>query len=245
MTMRDKPPLDFVNLLARIMASYAKPLPDASIVQSWWMMLAPFEDNVVRKSFAAYSVERPDHAPVPNSIAARCKLLDGRPDENEAWALALNSRDEAETVVWTVECARAFALCSPVLVAGDEVGARMAFKDAYSRLVAEARAANVPVEWSASQGWDQGRRVATLKRAANAGLLARPLITALLPISEGVANNDEKARAQLAKIKKMLADSRTAKDAAYAAAAERERLANEAWQRATSERVSRYLKDNS
>jgi hypothetical protein len=144
-------------------------------------MLAPFAGDVVRQAFSAYAMERPDFVPVPNSIAARCRLLDGRPQDDEAWALALSSRDERETVVWTAEMAQAFTLCLNVLDAGDDVGARMAFKDAYNRLVAVARAANRPVAWTVSQGWDTERRAVAVNKAVGAGLLPAPQARALLP----------------------------------------------------------------
>jgi len=95
----------FTRLLADIMASYGKPLPDTPIVQAWWRELQPFGAAVIQQAFIAYKNERPDIAPVPNSIAARCRLLDGRPDENEAWAVALTTRGEEDTVVWRRKCA--------------------------------------------------------------------------------------------------------------------------------------------
>src|SRR5690606_674981 len=106
---------------------------------------------------------------------------DGRPGADEAWAITLTSQDEAETVAWTQEMAEAFAICQPVLQNGDEVGARMAFKDAYNRLLAAARTANAPAKWSASLGWDQDKREAVLTKASSAGLLPAPTVAALLP----------------------------------------------------------------
>lgn len=205
MTPNDKP--QFGKALADLMASYGKPLPDGAMVNVWFNTLAPFAPQVIAAAFAAYKDERPDHAPVPNSIAARCRLLDGRPGVEEAWAIALTSQDEADTVVWTTETAEAFALCRPVLAMGDEVGARMAFKDAYLRLVAQARATNAPAVWSASIGWDQTKRTAVLKRAARAGLLPAPQATALLSGPAGDPTPDDNARAQLTTIRKMLDDS--------------------------------------
>lgn len=165
---------EFIAAMTRMMASYGKPIPDAPVMQAWWTELAQFPAAVIDQAFAAYRLERPDFAPVPNSIAARCRLLDGRPDENEAWAQSLVSRDERETVVWTQEMAEAFNLARPLIESGDEIGARMAFKDAYSRLVAAARAANRPVAWTVSAGWDAERRQLAVQKATTAGLLSGP-----------------------------------------------------------------------
>lgn len=172
MQTSDKP--EFAKLLGHVMAGYGKPLPDGGMVGVWFDQLAPFAPKVIAAAFAAYANERPDHAPVPNSIAARCRLLDGRPEENEAWAVAITSQDERETVVWTDEMRDAFLLAKPLMDAGDEVAARMAFKDAYGRMVAGARAANKPAHWNVSEGWDQERRQLAVSRAATAGLLAAP-----------------------------------------------------------------------
>lgn len=179
--MRNEDKKDFAKLLADVMAGFSKPLPDGAMVATWFKLLAPFPASTIAAAFTAYVIERPDFAPVPNSIVARCRLLDGRPLDDEAWALALASRDEAETVVWTDEMAQAFLQCQTVLASGDEVGARMAFKDAYNRLVATARAENRPAVWSVSQGWDVQRRAAAINQAVIAGRLPAPQAVALLP----------------------------------------------------------------
>lgn len=172
--MRNEDLPQFAALLADVLSGYGKPLPEKAEIGIWFKQLSPFQPAVIRKAFEAYRMERPDFAPVPNGIVARCKLLDGRPDENEAWAVAIISQDEAETVVWTQEMAEAFNLARPLLANGDEIGARMAFKDAYKRLVDDARAANKPTQWSVSAGWDPARRQVAVQKASAAGLLAGP-----------------------------------------------------------------------
>lgn len=161
-------------LLARVMASYGKPLPEASILKAWLDELAPFSPRTIELAFSEYSMERPDFPPVPNSIAARCRLNDGRPDENEAWAQSLPALDEFASVTWTKEMGDAFHVARPLLEGGDEIGARMAFKDAYKRLVAEARAKNAPAVWTVSAGFDGERRQLEVARAVRAGLLPAP-----------------------------------------------------------------------
>ena len=83
-------------------------------------------------------------------------------------------RSEADTVVWTEEMATAFDLARPLLAIGDEIGARMAFKDGYKRMVQAARALNRPACWSVSAGWDVARNHLAVERAVRAGLLAAP-----------------------------------------------------------------------
>jgi hypothetical protein len=184
MRPEDKP--QFAKLLADVLAGYGKALPETPEINMWFVQLASFQPATIKRAFEAYRMERPDFAPVPNGIAARCKLLDGRPDDNEAWAIAITSQDERETVVWTGEMAEAFNLARPLLTIGDEIGARMAFKDAYKRLVEDARAVNRPVTWSVSAGWDMSRRQIAVERATVAGLLAGPQPHLALPDESGL-----------------------------------------------------------
>lgn len=185
--MRNEDLPQFAALLADVLAGYGNPLPEKAEIGIWFKQLSPFPGSTIRKAFEAYRMERPDFAPVPNGIAARCKLLDGRPDENEAWAVAITSQNEHETVVWTSEMAEAFGLARPLLSAGDEIGARMAFKDAYKRLVDDARASNKPAQWSVSAGWDASRRQIAVEKAIVAGLLAGPQPHLALPNESGLS----------------------------------------------------------
>jgi hypothetical protein len=185
--MRTEDLPQFAALLADVLSGYGKPLPEKAEIGIWFRQLSPFDPAVICKAFEAYRLERPDFAPVPNGIVARCKLLDGRPDENEAWAVAITSQDESETVVWTQEMAEAFNLARPLLADGDAIGARMAFKDAYKRLVDDARATNKPTQWSVSAGWDATRRQVAVQKAVVAGLLAGPQPHLALPNESGLS----------------------------------------------------------
>lgn len=238
MNAADKP--QFMQLLAETLAAYGKPLPEAAMARAWLSNLEPYPLRVIAAAMQAYRDESGEFAPVPAGIAMRCKLLDGRPGPEEAWAIALTSRDEADTVVWTAECAEAFALASPILALGDEVGARMAFKESYARLVAQARAERRPASWSASIGWDPAKRDAVLARANVAGLLPAPAAQALLAGPVGVAPTDDKAREQLAGIKRMLADGAAARQARLDAAHDQRIAADEAEKVALLARVNGY-----
>ena len=109
------------------------------------------------------------------------RIDDGRPGADEAWAIALDAQDEACTVVWCSEIQQAFAIARSVLSAGDKIGARMAFRNAYERLVRDARIQRQPAQWSPSLGWDQGQRHAVLTRAVETGMLTSQMIAGLLP----------------------------------------------------------------
>lgn len=113
---------------------------------------------------------------------------------NEAWALALKAADEAQTVVWTDEIAKAWQIALPILDAGDKVGARMAFIPAYERMVKSAREEGRPVQWQISQGWDPQLRDQAIRQAVSAGLLPPPKQDPLqaLPAPEGYEAKDRR-----------------------------------------------------
>ena len=115
------------------------------------------------------------------AIIERLSEHDGRPSADEAWATALDAMNEAETVVWTNEAQQAFAIARPVLKSGDKTGARMAFRDAYERIVRDNREHGKPCTWSASLGWDKERQAVALKRAESSGLLPSSVVAGLLP----------------------------------------------------------------
>lgn len=99
------------------------------------------------------------------AILLRVQAADGRPGKDEAWAIAMTTNDEFETVVLTDEIQLALAAAKPVLDAGDKVGARMAFISAYERFVGQAREDAKPANWYVSVGFDTYRRVEAIAKA--------------------------------------------------------------------------------
>ena len=98
-------------------------------------------------------------------ILQRVQTSDGRPGKDEAWAIAMTTNDEFETVVLTDEIQLALSAAKPVLDAGDKVGARMAFISAYERFVRQSREDAKPVNWHVSVGFDANRRIQAVTRA--------------------------------------------------------------------------------
>lgn len=99
------------------------------------------------------------------SILKHAQSADGRPGKDEAWAIAMTTNDELETVVLTDEIQLALAAAKPVLDGGDKIGARMAFIDAYQRFVSQAREDAKPVNWHVSVGFDASRRIQAVTKA--------------------------------------------------------------------------------
>lgn len=101
------------------------------------------------------------------------RMDDGRPGVEEAWAMIPAGEDD--TIVWTAEMAEAHAACAPLLAEGDRIAARMTFKEVYAKAVTRAVSAGVPVQWSASIGWDLEKRKRALTAAVEAGRLPAPV----------------------------------------------------------------------
>lgn len=214
----------FYEMLAECMAQYAQKLPEVGLLAAWWKSLSPFPLRTVAAGFASYVHENDTFPPVPAGIVKRCKLLDGRPEAEEAWAMSLLSKDEAETVVWTQEMAEAFAIARPVLDSSGAISARKTFIEAYQRLIDVARYQLKAPVWIVSEGYDKGRKKLAVDDAVRKGMLPAPQAVALLaapiPVKDGQIGfpeqdvaPDDKARAQLSGIKAMLAQMAAEKQA--------------------------------
>ncbi|MFO6263193.1 hypothetical protein ACLBVP_33780, partial [Pseudomonas aeruginosa] len=88
--------------------------------------LAAYEEPVLTAALQA--VRREGGRFTVAAVLRHVESADGRPEPNEAWAIALQSFDEAETVLMTPEIQQAAVVAAPLMKGrGDRVGARMAF----------------------------------------------------------------------------------------------------------------------
>lgn len=162
--------LEFATLLDGVCALLSRGAytPNDSGTAVFFRALERYPMDAVRGAFAAH-VQTSPFPPTPADILGLLRTHDGRLDAEEAWALAVTALDEAVTVVWTAEIAEAWNVSQPIMRMGDRVGARMAFKQAYERILADARARMVPVEWVATLGHDPEGRERAVKAAAELG----------------------------------------------------------------------------
>lgn len=107
------------------------------------------------------------------------RLDDGRPGPEEAWAM-LPLR-EADTAVWTEEMREAFGVAAPLINTGELVQARMAFKEAYQRLVNAARERAMPPNWTVTLGHDPRGREAAVMLAVEKGRIPLEYARNLVP----------------------------------------------------------------
>lgn len=112
-------------------------------------------------------------------VIDRIEHADGHPGPEEAWALVPVSEDDS--TVWTDEIAQAAGIAHPLIARGDLVAARLAFKDAYSRLLEKAREERRTPVWRPSLGRDRRLREAALTKAIELQRLTRDRAQAYLP----------------------------------------------------------------
>lgn len=179
--MRDEDKRTFKALMVSTMEVYGKAI-STDAIRLWWACLQGYELADVSRAFSAHVTgKRGQFAPLPADILELIRGESGHLGTEEAWALALESTDEALTVVWTDEIAQALAVARPCLEIGDKIGARQAFVSAYERNV--MRASSVPV-WKVSAGHDISHRQITIQAAVDAGRLKHEAVAHLLPPPE-------------------------------------------------------------
>jgi hypothetical protein len=138
--------------------------------------LSTFPDDAVLKALARCRKEVRGVLTVSDVVS---RVDDGRPGPEEAWAML--PRDEETTVAWTEEMRRAWAVALPLLESGEDIPARMAFKEAYIKAVADARDSGAGPQWSVSLGLDPDCRAEVVNSAVDKGLISRDHGNLLLP----------------------------------------------------------------
>lgn len=175
----------FTKLLAATMDVYGRQIT-AGFVDVFFSALTPYPLEIVREALNRHlqDPESGRFAPKPADLIRQvvtAKASDGRPGRDEAWAIAQKSMDESETVVTSEEILEAFSIARPLLEElNDKVAARMAFVEAYDRIVGDKRANGHKFEWFVSLGDNKERRAPAIKAAQVAGLLSAPRAQALI-----------------------------------------------------------------
>ncbi len=170
---------EFSQVIRATFDNYGRQAPLPETLRVWWASLEPYGIQEFRMACLAHIRREPKFPP---TIAQLLELLGhrepGRIGAEEAWSRAVLACDESETVVMNDEIAQAWGVAKPIMDLGDEVGARMAFKEAYLRITSHAAG---PVKWWPSIGNDPHKRDIALAEAKRAGLLPAAHVQALLP----------------------------------------------------------------
>ena len=108
------------------------------------------------------------------------RIPGGHPGVEEAWSIVAKTlNDESASIVWTDEIRTAYGAANDLR--DDPIAARMAFREVYSRLVAESRDQKKPLNWTASLGTDVYGRESALQLAVEKKRLSAQYVAGLLP----------------------------------------------------------------
>lgn len=145
-------------------------------LEMWWESLKGFPDGAVSSAVSQY-LKTSHFKPQLADIVKLCEGMSGGGwlGVEEAWALM--PKHESESAMLTDEIAQAIAVATPLIEQGDRVAARMAFKDAYTRLVERAKLEGRQPRYFPSYGTDKHGAVAMLAKAVQVGQI--PLERAL------------------------------------------------------------------
>ena len=116
-------------------------------------------------------------APTPKDLIDMLEHGHHHIGADEAWGIALESFDEDATCVMTQEILEARGVALPIYEAGDSIGARMAFREAYNRIIKTDR----KPEWTVSEGYDKARRIDAVTKAVQLGRLTHNDAARYLP----------------------------------------------------------------
>lgn len=173
--MRDK-----VDALSECARALGVPAPAPGRVDSYLRLLADVSAKDFRRALDAH-MNHPDRGrffPTIADIRAQLPQAKHKPmNADEAWAIALTSFDESASVVWSTVIEEARNIALPIWLEGDAIGARMAFKGAYDRLML----GGAQPAWRLSVGHDPARRQEAVNSAIAAGLITHEQGRALLP----------------------------------------------------------------
>lgn len=146
----------------------------------WCRGLERFPDGAVRRSVANHIMTnkfKPQLADIVQGCQAQqdCLWIGAE----EAWAIV--PKRDSETALMTKEIAEALGVAQPLLDDGDKIGARMAFKDAYTRLTERSKALGKKPEYFVSLGTDPAGRVNALADGVRTNKITIGRATELVP----------------------------------------------------------------
>lgn len=181
--MTDEDKKAFAAILRGVADVYSREMSVDSI-RLWWRLLSRFNVPEVKAAFEAHMMDSDAgrFMPMPAHIVGKIEKMN--PQKNaplsadEAWAIAVQAQDESATVVWNQPIATAWGIARDVMP--DKVGARMAFKSAYERIMAEMPV-GAEVKWFPSFGTEPSRRADVLEAAVKMGRLTAEHSAGLLP----------------------------------------------------------------
>lgn len=183
--MRPEPSSRLLKALAVLAQIHSREV-DRDVIETYASDLVEYPEPQVLSALARCRKELRTFPTIADIIA---RIEDGRPGPEEAWAMI--PKDEESSIVWTEEMEGAFAIARELLKE-DPVAARMAFREAYIRIIAEARAQRRMAKWTPSFGTNILGRVEALRAAIEHGRLTEQKAQTLIPDYSLVQNIEQK-----------------------------------------------------
>lgn len=176
---------EFNELIGDLASLYSKTLTPKQTAM-YFRVLSNYPLEAIQSAMDAHSrdAERGRFMPLPADLIAQLEAMrfDGRPRAEEAWATAIGSLDESETITWTEETSEAWYSCANELMrAGDKFNASRGFIAKYDELVLLARKQNKPVKWIVTQGQDKDKRDQSIRESYKAKKISQSQAVILLP----------------------------------------------------------------
>jgi len=200
---------DFKLMLESTMSIYSAEC-NVNVLRIWWSALSNNDFTVVKEAFSRHIQDSKNgrFAPKPADIIGIIESLtsDQRLGADEAWALY--PHNEQSSAVITDEMAEAMGVAQPLINEGDKIAARMAFKEAYIRIVTRNKLAGINPKWFASLGHDAECREVALKEAVLLGRIANDHAENLLPVKYDTKVIDAIENIQLLTVNKMTDEER-------------------------------------
>jgi len=169
--------------IALLTAEYDMPAFDGSRLAMWFYKLSSYPKGSVMKSaqhFIATSKFKPQLSEIIHGCEIQCPGTWLGADE--AWAKMPQS--ESESALMTNEISQAMSYATPLLEQGESNAARMAFRDAYDRLIERAKLEGRKPVYFLSSGSDRGGRESVLCDAVKDGLISIDHAVKILPSAQ-------------------------------------------------------------
>lgn len=169
----------FAGMISTAYVALGKEPPGPKVLLTFFELLSDLEISDVSAALRAHMRDpiRGHMPPVPADIIRHAPRQNKAMSANEAWAIALQGRDEAATVITNNLIDHAMSACQTILDIGDKIGARMAFIAAYERAVSSG----IAIQWRLSLGHSVSERASVVQEAISMGILGHDQGMALLP----------------------------------------------------------------
>lgn len=172
--------IEIAKAIALLTAEYDLPAFGPERIEMWMEALACFQPGSVLRSATSYIKSNKFKPQLADIIEGCAKQLDANwLGADEIWGLM--PKTEHDSVMHSNETAEALAAALPLMERQDWTAARMAFKDAYTRLSARAKLEGRLPVYFPSFGTDHAGRVTMLANAVQKGQITLARAAEALP----------------------------------------------------------------